>query len=67
MKRIKPKMTTARAKKFWSSVHETAREVQSWPEWKRGGVSVLMTEGRGKGDRASSKATKRSSPKSRPR
>ena len=53
--------------KFWNSVHETAHEVQSWPEWKRGGVSILIAEGGGKGKRASSKATTRSSPKSRSR
>ena len=54
MKKIKPK-TTAKAKKFWKAVHKTAQEVQSWPEWKRGGVSVLIANDVNKGKQSSPK------------
>ncbi len=54
MKRIKPK-ATVKAKRFWNAVHKTAREVQSWPEWKRGGVSVLIADDVSKEKQSSSK------------
>ena len=54
MKRIKPR-ETAKAKEFWNAVHERAQEVQRWPEWKRGGVSVLIAADMSKRKRPNSK------------
>lgn len=42
MSKIIPK-TDENSRKFWASVAEVAREVESWPSWKKGGKATPST------------------------
>lgn len=42
MKKIIRKTSDAKSREFWNSIHETAQEVASWPEWKRGGSTLRV-------------------------
>jgi len=38
MKKIKRNMDSEESREFWESVKKSAKEVESWPDWKRGGM-----------------------------
>lgn len=31
-------------RKFWAHVEKNAKEVEGWPEWKRGGLAIAVPE-----------------------
>ena len=45
--------------KYWKRLSETAAEVSKWPEWKRGGVSVISIDHSKKKDKVQRKPRKR--------
>ncbi len=40
MRKIVRNLATPKARAFWASAEESAREVESWPDWKRAGINV---------------------------
>lgn len=56
MKKIVPDLSTPESRQFWKAVENSAREVQSWPAWKRAGINVAPVR----------QETRESSPRSQP-
>ena len=38
------KVISEESRKFWAHVEKSAKEVATWPEWKRGDVSISAPE-----------------------
>ena len=40
LKKIVRNLSTPESRAFWATAEESAREVQTWPDWKRAGINV---------------------------
>lgn len=45
IKRVRRRFDTEEARQFWASVEESAREVETWPEWKRSLARIAIDGG----------------------
>lgn len=43
MKKIRRDLSTPEAREFWRVAEESAREVGTWPDWKRAGINVTQS------------------------
>lgn len=39
---VKRDMSTPEAREFWAFVEACAREVRTWPDWRRAGINVAL-------------------------
>jgi hypothetical protein len=37
-------LSAEETERFWAHVEKNAKEVESWPEWKKGGISIVSPE-----------------------
>lgn len=42
--KITRRMDTEEAREFWAGVEKAAKEVDSWPEWKKAGFDLLCNK-----------------------